>query len=600
MASDDLTLNEGLGSVKLSSGPCPACKRPKTFTLFADGHGVCGKCKHYQRPTVLPEDHNEPEDFTPQVSKDARLIHPDGQSWNRLDAARLDPRTLRRFGYFTGPFQGGRVQVSPVHDQEGTIVAQQVQHRDGSVTMLRGGGPWVALDKCWLFGRAAFGDRYDRKVVVCQSPKDAMAVAQSNNFKVAVTSILHPLADAHKDLKSNYRWLDRFGEIVLFFEASPEGLRKAQECAQIFPAGKVKLAKMDAYRGPAEALRDNRPGDIETALWSAATYRPKGIINAREGAEEFAKEAGLLPQWPYPWRNLQDRTRGMRPGEVSYHVGGTGASKTTILYQIVAHLATLPEVAPKQPKDMPPQLNRPKIGWLGFEDTVRSVKIGLLSAHAKQRLALYPLPPEEILKIHQSLFGSGAIELYDPENAEWGMAAILGYARYLTRALDCGVVVVDPLSFIVAGMDATENERRAIDKVSSEFAALAKQTGAHFHISHHLNRPDGEPHEEGARITLNHIKGSGGLAHFASNVFGYERDQQGERSDLMRVPALKVRLTGFTSSNHMDHRDHQILKYDPQAGTYEETDEEWPSKEDDRSSGKKRGTPKKQGFTEEY
>lgn len=595
MAGDDLSPTTA-AETKVSNGPCPSCKRPKTFTLFADGHGICSKCKHYQRAT-------EPEgipqaDITPPTSRDHRLVQPDGASWQRLDVARLESRTLRRFGYFTGRHQGQRLQVSPVHDHEGTIVAQQIQHRDGSTELLRGGGGWVALEKCWLFGRATFGDRHDKRVIVCQTPKDAMAVAQSNSFKNTVTSILHPLAQAERDLKGNYRWLDRFDEIVLWFEASPEGLRKAQECAQIFPAGKVKLAKMDAYTGPAEALRDNRPGDIETALWSAATYRPKGIVNAKEGAAEFAEAAGLLPMWPYPFANLQARTLGMRPGEVSYHVGGTGASKTTILYQYAAHLATLPQDPPAHDSKsgLPPQMGRPKVGWLGFEDTIRSVKIGLLSAFAKKRLALYPLPKEEIIKLHEKLFGSGAIELYDPENAEWGFAAIMGYLRYMIRALDCHVVVVDPLTFIIAGMDMVENERRAIDKASQELAALAKQTGAHIHVSYHLNRPDGTPHEEGARITLNHIKGSGGLAHFASNVFGYERDQQGERSDLMRVPALKVRLTGFTGANHMDYRDHQILQYAPEAGTYEETDDEWPQKEGDRSSGKRpRG-----GFSEEY
>jgi twinkle protein len=589
MAGDDLSPTSA-AETKVSNGPCPSCKRPKTFTTFADGHGICSKCKHYQRATE-PSDEIPEADITPATSKDHRLVQPDGASWQRLDVARLESRTLRRFGYFTGPHQGSRVQVSPVHDQEGTIVAQQVQHRDGTVTLLRGGGPWVALEKCKLFGQQTFGDRFNRKLVICQTPKDAMAVAQGNGFKIAVAALLHPLAMAERDLKGNYRWIDRFDEIILFFERSPEGLRKAQECAQIFPAGKVKLAKMDAHTGPAEALKDNRPGDIETAIWSAATYRPKGIVNAKEGAAEFAETAGLLPMWPYPFQNLQARTLGMRRGEVSYHVGGTGASKTTILYQYAAWLATLPEEGhPGTPaKGIPPQMPRPKVGWLGFEDTIRSVKIGLLSAHVKQRLALKPLPKDRIIKLHEELFGSGAIELYDPENAEWGFAAIMGYLRYLIRALDCSVVVVDPLTFIIAGMDMVENERRAIDKASQELAALAKQTGAHIHVSYHLNRPDGTPHEEGARITLNHIKGSGGLAHFASNVFGYERDQQGERSDLMRVPALKVRLTGFTGANHMDYRDHQILQYAPDAGTYEETDDEWPQPKGDQSSGKRPG-----------
>jgi twinkle protein len=225
-----------------------------------------------------------------------------------------------------------------------------------------------------------------------------------------------------------------------------------------------------------------------------------------------------------------------------------------------------------------PEAHPAKIGWLGFEDTLRSVKIGLLSIDSSKRLHINPPSPEEAARLYKDFFGTRQFELYDPENCEWGMKAALGYVRYMAKALDCGVIVIDPLSFLIAGMP-TRDRTAAEDQVAAELAALAKSLGVHIHVSHHLKKPNGEPFEEGAQIGLDDIRGSGALTFFASNVFGYERDQQGDRPDLLRVRVLKCRFTGLTGEALM-------LKYDHKTGRYSETTDRWPEKDDKGGFGK--------------
>lgn len=547
--------------VVLRKEPCPKCGSKDNLVRYADMHAHCFTpgCGHWEKA-------GEGMGAMTEVTRPAapkEFLKPDERAYEALTTRRLEAKTLQRFGYFQAGFKGKRVQVAQVYDQKGDVAIQKLRLPDKTFPCIkREGAP--KLTECWLYGRHVWGDKHDRKVVVFTGEHDAHTAAQVTDFKFPCVSGLAGDEGMLAHLKANYQWLMRFEEIILFFDNDKSAQGVLQECAQLFPAGRVKIAKMEEFKDASDALQAGAPSAIQAAIWSAYTWRPQGIVNASEGRDLFANAAGLMvPAWPYPWPNLQERTLGMRRGEVSYHVGGTGAAKTTILYHLADALMSYEGAEGGE--------GPTKIGWLGFEDTVRSVKTGIMSIHAGRRLHMDPVAQREVLTIHDEVFGSGKMELYDPEHAEWGLEAILGYVHYMAKALDCAVIFVDPLSFIVAGMDLADNERRALDKASAEFAAMAKSLNIHIHISHHLNRPDGTPHERGAEITLNNIKGSGGLAHFSSNVFGYERDQQGERADLVRVRALKIRFTGLTAGRH------QVLIYDPKTGRYTHTEEEMPA-----------------------
>lgn len=564
----------------LHKGPCPKCGSKDNLVTYADGHAHCFSqgCGHYLKA-------DDTRAFDPALLRGgfstAALLQPDRtDAWEDLKARRIASATMRRYGYFKGTFRGqdGQpigVQVAPYYDQQGNLVAQKLRFPDKDFRVLKAEGA-PSLSDCQLFGQQVYGDRFDRKVIITEGELDALSVAQALDFKVAVVS-LNVGAEAEKCIKANWRWLDRFEEIVLWFDDDGPGKAASEAVAKLFAVGKVRIAKAGpGFKDASDILQANRPGDIVAAIYAATKWSPAGIVNAADAWDDFDKEENEQKAWSYPWPGLQTFTAGMREGEVTYHVAGTGIGKTTIICELIDHLLFGQDPA------APPI----KIGVLAFESLRKEIQLAILSTHASRRIDLEPIPKADLKKLHTEVFGSRRVELFDAETAEWTIDAILSYVRYMASALDCKVIIIDPLSFIIAGLNIREDERRTLDSVSMTLAKMAKELGVHLHIAHHLKRSDGIAHEEGGEISLNEIRGSGGIANFASAVIGWERNQQGERPDLLRARMLKVRKTGKTGIAEM-------LSYNERQGRYHPTTDAWPETS-------KSGRSKKGGFSQDY
>lgn len=566
----------------LRKEPCPECGSKDNLVRYADGHAHCfsQSCDHWE--PSWGEGGPEDTSGTRPARVAVGLLKPDERGWEALAKRGITTDTMHKMGHFTTGWKGKRVGVRNYHDKSGAVAFQKVKWTDKEgkhFTVLKTEEAHGSLTNAWLYGRHAWGDKNDRKVVIFTGEDDADAAAEVTKFKFPCVSVTTGDQGAVKCLKANYQWLDRFAEIILFFDNDTSGQSIIKDCAELFDGGKVKVAKMEAFKDASEAKQANRPGDIEAAIWSASVWGPKGIVNARDGLAEFLADGLLLPAWPYPWPELQAATLGQRRGEISLHLGGTGIAKTTLLYHYARHLLRWGGDTPAgfSSDTFRPEVFPVKVGWLGFEDTLKSVKIGILSCHMGQRIHITPPPVEVTTKAYIELFGAGQLELYDPESAEWGLEAAMGYIRYMAKALGCAVIFMDPLSFIVASLGA-HDRTQAEEKVAAELAHLAKRLNIHLHISHHLKKTDGTPFEEGGEVSLQDGKGSGAWGQFASNIFGYERDQQGSRPDLLRIRKLKVRAMGGTGPIE------KLLKYDPQTGRYEPTDDKWP--DDDKDGGK--------------
>ena len=576
----DDNIRGGVSDAVISTkGPCPECGKAK-LTVYADGHTHCfnPSCNHHT--AGLPEFREvmPAADLKAPVTK-AGLIKPPENAWQAITKLRLNAATTKRFGYFQGPFGGRTVQIAPLYDQKGNLVAQEVRLPNEQYRVITPDGE-PSGDPMALWGVHVYGDNRDRKVVLNATKISAMSVAQVTNLKVPSVAPAHgSVVDA---AKANYRWLDRFQEVILYLPDTEQGKQDTQTIAAMFPVGKVKIAKVEGAVDASDALVQGRPGDIDAAMWSAVVWRPAGIINAMDGLDAMFDEGLQTPSWPYPWPEFNEKTKGMRPGEVSYHVGGTGIAKTTLMF----HMAEKGLTWDGKPflEDYPCQ-EPCKQGWLGFEDMTKQVRLGILGVHMGKVLAIDgAVDVEKVKKAALKLYGSRRLELFDPEQAEYGLEAIKGYVRYMVRALGCRVLYVDPLTAIVDLLPAA-NRTQEEDQIASWFAQEAKASNACFHIGYHLKKPDGKPFEEGRHIGINDIKGSGALTRYAHNVYAYRRNQQGDRPDLLEASSLKGRVSRYTGPI-------AVLKYDMATGVYTVTDEAFP---DDDDSGDNKTSPRK-GF----
>lgn len=559
--------------VAVSKETCPECNKKNSLVVYADGHKTCFTkgCGHREGEQPRPPS---------QEPIPRGLLKPDAGSWQMV--RRVTPDTLRKYGSFLGGVQGGRELITPVYDNTGLMVAQHVRLQDGTTKVIGAHGSGRQLG-----GQNVFGTRLNQKVVLHSDALDAMSTAQVTHFRNLASVFTYGSGlEAVREVKDNYRWLDGFGEIVLFLKATPQWQEIGQQIAALFGAGKVKIANLgEGLEGPNAALQAGKPGDIESAVWAATPWRPVGIVNAREGRAELFKEGLQVASWPYPWPEFNERLMGIRPGECTYHIGGTGIAKTTLLFHYAVHL--LKWDGGEFIKGFPHQ-EPCKIGWLGFEDMTKQVKVGMLGIHGGRMLQLEPIKEKEGLALFDDLFGSGRLELYDPEQAEYGLEAVFSYAKYMVRALDCRIIVFDPLTFIVSQLPAA-NRVQEEERLASRLAAEAKAMAISFQIGYHLKKPDGTPFESGRRVGLNDIKGSGALSHYAHNVLAYRRNQQGDRPDLLAVDSLKNRYARYTGEVC-------VLKYDMATGRYKPTSEPFPEEGDTEGGQASRPKKKNGGF----
>ena len=134
------------------------------------------------------------------------------------------------------------------------------------------------------------------------------------------------------------------------------------------------------------------------------------------------------------------------------------------------------------------------------------------------------------------------------------MANLLARMEYMAVSLKVDVIVLDHITAAAAGlmgMDRKDiegggSERIIIDTLMKELRSLAVRTGVHVDIVSQLKKTD-KAYEEGDRITLQDLRGSGALASVPNTVVALERDRQNPdpiKANTTLVRVLKNRLTG--------------------------------------------------------
>lgn len=541
----------------VSKGHCPDCGSDDNLVTYGDGHRYCYTpgCglktpidPHTQLPTKAKRKSQTVSDHANAVPFTTDHIS------EGIKARGLAKETLQKYGYFIHKENGKFIHVAPYYEQTGQAAYQKYRNKEKDFWFTPISETAPKTTDLQLFGQHVWGEKHDKKVVVTEGELDAMSVAQAMKFKVPVVSIIQGADSAVKSLKANYRWLDRFEEIILWMDNDEVGQSVLSDCANLFTPGKVKTIKVEGFKDASDMLQKGKAGEIYSAVWGASVWAPEGIVNAALCGDDMEQPAAVKVA-DYPWERLTEVTKGILEREVIYHVAGTGVGKTSMIVEIMHQL--LKEGV--------------KFGVMRFEDTRQKAQMDLMSRHVERRLHVEQLEkpdPKGMRALHTEVFSNGLVELFDPETADWSFDGILGYVRYMAKALDCKVIFIDPLSFIVAAVNSSD-ERKALDHVAYKLAQAVKQMGVNLQITHHLNRGDGKAFEEGGEISLKNIRGSAGIANFSMGVFGYERNQQGDRPDLTRIRVLKNRFAGWTGVA-------DTLKWDDARGTQEATDEPYP------------------------
>lgn len=542
--------DDPLASAVLSKeNDCPKCGKDN-LAIYQDGHQHCFTqgCGYHkpaigeaERGTGLRQDGFKINTKKAAVQMD---LIPASEMFAPTATYRgLKTTTLKKFEYSKARYGKAKheVDVWPIYAQDGSIWGQRIRHLDKKdFTVLKAEDAQGTINETQPFGKSVWGDANDRRVIVVGGEIDTMSVAQCTSFKYPVVSSNSGEGATPAMLKANYKWFDRFDEIILWLDDDDAGRAAMQECAPLFAIGKVKITKVTGFKDANDALTAGKMAEIEQAVFAATLWVPRGIINAADLKHEMEDDEPTK-FWRIPIPGLQAMTGGLMRAGVSYWVAGTGVGKTTLLQETLVDIKQHPELSTEEPAH---------IGYLGFEDLRRTILLDLMSIVARKRLKIDPVPKSERLRLFDLLFGDRMFELFDVENAEWTFKAIISYLRYMVKALGVNIAVLDPLTFLAAMLAVGENQTQALDNVSQQLAALSKELNCHIAVAHHLTRPkEGPGHEEGGRVSLNQVRGSGGIANFASLVVGAERNGQHENTDAQTITlwrVLKNRQLGIT------------------------------------------------------
>ena len=120
----------------------------------------------------------------------------------------------------------------------------------------------------------------------------------------------------------------------------------------------------------------------------------------------------------------------------------------------------------------------------------------------------------------------------------------------MATALECDVIVLDHITAAVAGMafgdDGMNSERLVIDDLMKRLRSLVERTGVHLDVISQLRKSSGKGYEEGERITIQDLRGSGSLASVPNTVIAMERNRQHPDADVSNTSVIRVLKNRFS------------------------------------------------------
>lgn len=517
--------------------PCEVCGSSDGKALYDDGSAFCFVCETSYKANGNPTGKGIKKKLKGAGVKP--LI--EDLEFKPLQGRGLFLETVQKFGYGVGLDGEERVQVAPYFDHNGNLVAQKLRTQDKKFS-------WSGNTKggIQLYGQQLWRDKGQR-VIVTEGEIDAMSVSQVFGNKWPVVSVPNGAPSAEKSIKENLEWLEQFDEVVFAFDNDEPGRKAALECAMLFKSGKAKIANFSPYKDASDYLQINEGKKIADIIFGAKTFRPDGIVSGNELTLEMMMEEEKILSYSLPYPELDRLLMGARKGEIHMYTAGSGIGKTTLVREIAAHMMIQHNL---------------RIGYVALEEAVKKTAIGLMSVDlnvpmGKLFLHRDMVDPAAFAASHKKMVANDKLFLYD-HFGSLESANLLAKLRYMAVSCGCDFIVLDHISIVVSGIEDGE-ERRIIDNLMTKLRELVESTGVGILAITHLKVPEGTPHEEGGRVTLSQLRGSGAIKQLSDNIIAIERNQQGEEPDESQIRVLKNRLIGDVGLA-------DLLKYDKDTG----------------------------------
>ncbi len=492
--------------------PCEACGSSDANALYDDGSTYCFACLYTEQPKETEGTQDRPKDTHKFLTG----------TYSAIPNRGLTEETCRKFGYTLGD----GCHIANYRDpKSGSLVAQKIRKAGKNFSVLGGGKDMP------LFGQHLWGSN-GKSVVITEGEIDALSVAQAFNLKWPVVSLPNGAQSALAAIKNAWEWLCGFEKIVLCFDMDTPGREACEKVAQALPSGKAFIMRMpDGYKDANDVLVKLGTAPITQAYWNAALYRPDGVITFSE-LKEAILNPKVSPSIPYPWLCLEQKTLGIRKGELVTVTAGSGLGKSTFVKEILYDLAV--------------NHNKP-VGLIFLEEQGVRTAETLIGMRLNKNLITNRdiASPQEIQEAYEFL-ATKRISLFSHFGSN-DVDTICSKIRFMVQCEGVEYVFLDHLSILIS--DSEGDERKLIDATMTRLRTLVSELGFSLFIISHLKRPSGDKgHEDGVPVSLGQLRGSHAIAQLSDFVIGIQKNPESPTDDAVEVVVLKNRLSGERGS----------------------------------------------------
>jgi twinkle protein len=440
---------------------------------------------------------------------------------------------------------------------DGKLVAYKGRTLDKKWFM-KGDTQCMKRQGCGLFGQHLFSGG-GRMLIITEGLDDAIAVqrAYAEKYKgkrYPVVSLFNSNGEAQ--VVNNLEWVNSFDSVILWPDKDPAGEAVMDNIAKLCTPGKVKIVDSGDCKDANEVLVKSGVQALTNLIWNAVSYSPAGFVRGEAIWDAF-KTRENVAVLPYPdcIGGLNKKLKGMRKGEITLFVSGTGLGKTTITKEAMMKIIAEPNE---------------KLGIISLEEDVGETAQKFIEMELGKDVMDEdnPVPEEEKYAAYTKLFGDENVIILDHQGSVSDQS-LISKMRALC-AMGCGYIVLDHITIAVSEGNEGLTGNEAIDKMMSDLLKLVKSFPVWLGVISHLRKTGAgaKPFEEGHMPSLDDIKGSGSIKQISFDIIAFSRNTVAENErekNTISMRILKARFTGQTGDCGKSYYNHATrrLEYIP-------------------------------------
>ena len=424
--------------------PCP-CGKSSDAYAEADDHGFCFSCsKSFKFKDKLENEATFTIEYLP---------------WRGVSAD-----TMRRYGVHTRVNASGKPYeiIFPYTD-----TASKVRRLDFKEFYAIGG-----MKDATLFGMGSFSAGSARAVTITEGELDALSMYQALQGSGPVVSV-RGASSAKVDCKRAFAYLNSFEKIYLALDSDEQGQKATAEIATLFDFNKVYHVRLDKWKDANGYVEAGQAEELRRVWWNSKRFLPEGVLSSFSDFDSILDSQKKRVYFPFPFAKLNEMAFGLPLGEVVLLTAMEGVGKTEIIRSMEYKLLKETDH---------------NIGTIHLEEDKARQLHGLVGYELRQPVHLPQsfVSGDDIKSTLRSVIKrDDRLHIYNHFGSD-DPDVIIDTIRFLVAHCECKYVFLDHITMVVTGL-GEEDERKALDRISTQLAMMVKELDFCLVMVSHVN-----------------------------------------------------------------------------------------------------------------